>query len=120
IARLEKDRATRAKALHAKYDQALAQAQTQLTQRQRIEDALLVKAKRGEVAAAWITPEIAAAIQNANPPAPVPAQTAIPPKVTAKQPSVLAKAMAKSDIAKILAGTWHFHWTETGFDTDVR
>ena len=43
IARLERDTAARTKALHAKYDQVLAQAQTQLTQRQRIDDALLVK-----------------------------------------------------------------------------
>ena len=61
LAKLEKDSATRAKALHAKYDQVLAQAQTQLTQRQRLDDALLVKAKRDEVSAAWNTPTIAAA-----------------------------------------------------------
>ncbi len=50
LARADKDRATRAKALHAKYDQVLAQAQTQLTQHQRIDDALMVKAKRDELA----------------------------------------------------------------------
>ena len=61
IAKLDKDTATRTKALHAKYDQFLAQTQTQLTQRQRIDDALLVKAKRDEVAAAWNMPAIAAA-----------------------------------------------------------
>jgi len=59
--RAGKGHAARAKALRAKYDQVLAQAQTQLTQRQRLEDALLVKAKRDEVAAAWIMPAIAAA-----------------------------------------------------------
>ena len=56
FARLDKDRATRAKALHAKYDQALAQAQSQLTQGKRLDDALLVKNKRAEIAAAWVTP----------------------------------------------------------------
>ena len=55
LAKLEMDNAARAKALHAKYDQVLAQAQTQLTQRQRLDDALLVKNKRDEVAAAWLT-----------------------------------------------------------------
>ena len=67
IARLDKDTAARTKALHAKYDQVLAQAQTQLTQRQRIDDALLVKAKRAEIAASWITPAIAAAAENPGP-----------------------------------------------------
>jgi len=46
--RLEKERSARAKALHAKYDQFLAQAQSQLTQHQRLDDALLVKARREE------------------------------------------------------------------------
>jgi hypothetical protein len=67
LAKLEKDHAARTKALHAKYDQVLAQAQTQLTQRQRIDDALLVKAKRDEVAAAWIKPSITAALEKAAP-----------------------------------------------------
>jgi hypothetical protein len=63
IAKIKKDREDRAKALHARYDQVLAQAQTQLTQRQRIDDALLVKAKREETAAAWL-----GAAQPGNPP----------------------------------------------------
>ena len=54
LPRIETDRATRAKALLAKYDQVLAQAQAQLTKGNRIDDALLVKAKRDEVAAAWL------------------------------------------------------------------
>ena len=54
LAKLETDHAARVKALHAKYDQVLAQAQSQLTQRQRLDDALEVKAKRDEVAAAWL------------------------------------------------------------------
>jgi hypothetical protein len=120
LAKVEQNNAARAKALHAKYDQFLAQSLAQLTKAQRLDDALLVQKKRNEVAAAWITPEIAAAVQNANPPAPAPAQTAFPPKVTAKQPSALAKDLAKSDIIKALVGSWHFHWTETGFDADFR
>jgi hypothetical protein len=66
LAKLEADTAVRAKALHAKYDQVLAQAQTQLTQRQRLDDALLVQKKRDEVTAAWITPAIAAAAEQAT------------------------------------------------------
>jgi len=62
LPRIETERAARAKALLAKYDQVLASAQTQLTKGTRIDDALLVKAKRDEVAAAWITPATAAAL----------------------------------------------------------
>ena len=64
LAKLEKDHATRVRALHAKYDQLLAQAQTQLTQRQRLDDALEVKAKRDEVAAVWITPALAVDLED--------------------------------------------------------
>ena len=71
IARLEKERALRIKALHAKYDPVLAQAQTQLTQHQRIDDALLVKAKRDELAAEWLTPSVVALLGKAEPTSPV-------------------------------------------------
>ena len=54
LPRIETDRATRAKALLAKYDQVLAQAQAQLVKGNRIDDAILAKAKRDEVAAAWL------------------------------------------------------------------
>ena len=60
FAKLETANAARVKAVHARYDAVLAQAQMQLTQRQRIDDALLVKAKRDEVAAAWNVPASAA------------------------------------------------------------
>jgi hypothetical protein len=59
--RVEKDAAARAKALHAKYDQALAQAQAQLTQKQRLDDAVLVQKKREEIAAAWLRAGVGAA-----------------------------------------------------------
>ena len=55
LAKLEKDNSARTKALLAKYDQALEKAQVQLTQRGRIDDALLVKSKRNEVAVAWVS-----------------------------------------------------------------
>ncbi len=58
IAKLEKETAARTKALHTKYDAYLGDAQTRLTKAQRIEDALLVKAKREEVAKAWIAPAV--------------------------------------------------------------
>ena len=74
LARVEKENAVRARALHAKYDQVLAQAQAQLTQRQRLDDALLVKNKRDEVAAAWLAgiPAPAAPVAVAVQPKPAP------------------------------------------------
>ncbi len=68
VARVEKESALRARSLQGKYDQVLVQAQAKLTQSKRLDDALLVKAKREEVAAAWITPAVVAA-EKANPPA---------------------------------------------------
>lgn len=66
IAKLEKDNTARTKALHVKYDAFLSDAQARLTKVQRIEDALLVKAKREEVAAAWSTPATAPTIAAAT------------------------------------------------------
>ncbi len=90
LARVEKENAVRAKALHVKYDQVLAQAQTQLTQRQRIDDALQVKAKREEVAAAWLVGAPAAR----ESPAVVP-----PPKVTVAIPRKSAPAKSGTKAA---------------------
>ena len=116
LARIETENAARTKALHAKYDAVLVQAQTQLTQAKRIDDALLVKAKRDEVAAAWITPRVAAA-EKANPPAPATVQPASSPKVAAKQPSASAKDTAKDgDISKSLPGTWRFTNPQNGWN----
>ena len=91
LARVDKDNAARTKALHVKYDQVLAQAQTQLTQRQRLDDALLVKAQRDEVAAAWITPAIKSANEKAEPAAApsVAVQKSPAPKAIAERPKAL-------------------------------
>ena len=97
LAQLEKENATRTKALHNKYDQSLAQAQALLTQRKRLDDALLVKAKRDEVAAAWITPAVATSVKNV-PPAVTPSKNA-PPTVTPPKAAV-DNVAAKPDSLK--------------------
>ncbi|MEP6670927.1 MAG: hypothetical protein ABJF10_17340 [Chthoniobacter sp.] len=109
LARLEKERATRAKALHTKFDQVLAQAQAQLTQQQRLDDALLVKKKREEVAAAWL------AASPAAPPAAVVAGQSTPhvPGSGAKVASPFSPAPAapatENQLAKRLANTkWEY------------
>ncbi len=57
-AKLDTDRFAKAKATHARYDASLAQKQNQLTQSQRLDDALLLKNKREEIRAAWLTPPV--------------------------------------------------------------
>ena len=76
---LEKENALRTKALYDRYEQLLSQAQTQLTQHGRLDDALLVKAKREEVTAAWMTPTVKAALAMAEtaPPVSSPAAGAV-------------------------------------------
>jgi len=56
LARLDEDRMTKAKAMLARYDTVLAKNQTLLTQHQRLDDALLIKTKRDEIALAWLAP----------------------------------------------------------------
>ena len=51
---LEKENVARTRALYAKYDQFLAATQSQLTQRRRIEDALLVQKTRREISVTWL------------------------------------------------------------------
>ena len=99
-ARLEKERSERAKAVMARYDQMLAQAQKQLTQQQRIDDALLVKKKREELAAAR-TPPWLVAIQ---PPVPV-----APPNPAPSNPPPAAKPPLQSQIEDLLTGTVWVH-----------
>lgn len=87
LERVEKESVARAKPLHANYDQVLAKAQTQLTQRGRLDDAVMVKAKRAEIAAAWLA---------GIPAAPAPAAVAEQPKpqVPAPDPELAAISAA--------------------------
>jgi hypothetical protein len=97
-ARLQADRATHARAVLARYDTVLAQAQKQLTQAQRIDEALLLKKQREDVAARW-TPA-------ATPAPPVatttvaPARPATPP-VAGKSPATPPAATSMSKTAKL-------------------
>lgn len=102
LARLDQERTKRAQAVHWKYDQVLAQAQTQLTQRQRIDDALLVKRKREEVLAAWGIPPATAT--EPAPAAATPAPTAAPTAATgAKSAAKLAAVDVQGTVRKPLA-----------------
>ncbi len=94
LAKLETASGARTKAVHAKYDAVLAQAQTQLTQRQRLDDALLVKAKREEVSAAWLAGIPAA-------PAPQPSPTVQSPKVSPVIPKKPDSGTARTNPAML-------------------
>jgi serine/threonine protein kinase len=54
FAKLDEVRTAQAKALLAPYDAILAKNQTLLTQRQHLDDALLLQTKRDEIALAWL------------------------------------------------------------------
>ena len=82
LAQAEQSHAMRLKALHAKYDQTLAQAQAQLTRYGRLDDALLVKVKRDEVAGMWLP---GSTKKQAASPAPIASEPKppLPPPATA-------------------------------------
>ncbi|HEY3897919.1 MAG TPA: family 16 glycoside hydrolase [Chthoniobacter sp.] len=76
LARLNQERIAQAKALLAKYDAVLAKNQILLTQRRRLDDALLLKTKRDEVALAWLAPPALITIDAVDRPEPAqPIQT---------------------------------------------
>ncbi len=66
-AKLEQARAAKAMELYTAYDAILAQNQTALTQRQRLDDALVLKAKRDELSKTWLPLFAAAAPPSATP-----------------------------------------------------
>ena len=100
LAKLETTNAARTRALHAKYDAVLAQGQTQLTQAKRLDDALLVQAKREEVKAAWLTGLLDA---PAPQPPPITPSTKVSPVIPKKpdiatahaNPATLDEALAQ-------------------------
>ena len=102
IAKLGKDTAARTKTLHSKYDQFLADAQAQLTKAQRFEDALLVKAKREEVTAAWLagTNAVAAQIRRHRPP------VLIPPRVVPGKPIASVESQPTSLNSQLCNTKW--------------
>lgn len=114
-ARLQKDRATRSAAVLARYDGVLAQAQKQLTQAQRIDEALLLKKQREDVAARWAAaaPAPAVAVASVEPvkppaaplgtkPAAAPASTGPAPKTPKLAPrEVMERLLAAGVTIKI-------------------
>ncbi len=96
LAKANADRDARAKALHAKYDQFLAQTQTQLTQAKRLDDALAVQAKRDEVKGAWTGAMPAIPTQKPNPITPPPVASSKGSAVTPAERELKAAIPANS------------------------
>lgn len=84
-AKLESERLARARVQFARFDAAVSPAIAQLTQKQRLEDAQLLKTKRDEIQKAWIGTSTAAPstlLADANRPK---AATVAPPRPTIKK-----------------------------------
>ncbi len=98
FAYLDKERFDRAKALHAKYDALLAKNEAALTQRQRSEEAAEIKAKREQIAAAWLKPAVA-------PMAPA-ARVAVGATTGPAKPAKLAPRDLVEKLLAMGAGVW--------------
>jgi serine/threonine protein kinase/formylglycine-generating enzyme required for sulfatase activity len=76
LVKLDQERINRARTLLGQYDAVLAQNQTLLTQHQHLDDALLLKSKRDEIAVAWLRPSPIITVDAAPPPAAPPPKSA--------------------------------------------
>ena len=99
MAKLDTERATKAKGIHARYDALLAQTQAALTQRQRLDEALEIKARREALASEWMQP-IASATSA---PAEAPAAPATP-ATTKPAPGPTTVAAPRSKAPKLKPG----------------
>ena len=88
FSKLDKERYDRAKALHGRFDPALAQQEARLIKQGNSEDAGILKAKRDEIAAAWLVPPSAPASNVA------PVRTAPPPSGRLAPLALLSKLLA--------------------------
>lgn len=86
FAKFDTERIARAKSVHARIDALLAQSQAALTQRQRIEEALEIKARREVLAIAWLPQASAAPEAPATPPPTTPLPTMPVPGPTVSAP----------------------------------
>jgi hypothetical protein len=96
LAKLENDRLAKARALFGQYDAMLAKYQGLLPQRQRLDDALLLKTKRDEVAIAWLgasPPETASAADRPESVEPSSAHPGATPLASKEKPFVNSLGM---------------------------
>ncbi len=114
LAKLDAERFAKAKSAHARYDAILAQNQTALTQRQRLDEALELKTQREALGAAWLKPPAGAAPAATPAPAtPKPAlgQAMAPPPSKApklKRRELVERLLAMGATVKITQPGGHF------------
>jgi len=97
FANLEKDRLTKAKTVHARFDALLAQTQAALTQRQRADEAREIAARREALRAAWLPQSSAPADSEPAPAKPAPAPQAAP--AAAKLPKLAPRDLVERLLA---------------------
>jgi Leucine-rich repeat (LRR) protein len=108
LARLDKERADRAKAFHARTDSLLGQSQVALAQRQRYEEAAEIKKKREQLVALWVKPP-ASVIAPATAAATATPAPLRPPIGSAVAATVFTKMPPQQVVEKLLAigaGVW--------------
>jgi hypothetical protein len=98
FATLEKDRLARARTVHARTDAILAQAQAALAQRQRVDEAREIVARREALRTAWL-PQSAASAATSEP---GPTKTAPSPEA-APPPPKLPKLAPRDLVERLLA-----------------
>ena len=110
VAQIEKEYAARAKAMHGRYDQILSQTQTQLTQRGSLDDAVLVKARREEVASAWLggLPAVTAEVPKTAPTIPVAPSAVKKPGKAGGRDFAWPGRVAAADVSSKSAGDFLF------------
>jgi serine/threonine protein kinase len=113
LAKLEQERSDKAHAHLAQYDAILAQNQTLLTQRHRLDDAMLLKNKRDALALAWLKPSsiitVGSAAAPATPtPAPKSANWLFAPRASKENPFVNSLGMKFVPVpgANVLFSIW--------------
>lgn len=96
--KVDQDRLTRAKALQVRYDALLDQNQKALTQRQRLDEAQLLKTRRDEITRDWLKPALGGAA----------------PVVAAPAALAVGKLKGRDALDYLLAGHWRVVVEELG------
>jgi serine/threonine protein kinase len=102
-AKLEQARAQGAKAQFERYDAVLAAGQAQLTQRQRLDEAMLLKIRREQIATEWLRKETTSPLASSTAPLPTPT-TAITRSTPAIKQGAESASSRKPPASEIAAG----------------
>ncbi len=121
-AKLDAERFAKAKAIHARYDAILGQNLALLTQRERVDEALLLKAKREQMTKAWLAGAAAPAPVSfpAKATAPAAPTPALPARAVTATPVPLVPrqhVLTKLELKELLESTEWTYFTSPEPDT---